>query len=101
MDEYLGRQHEEEVLQAFERVQEEFRILTEENEEPVLEPQPEAAAAAIPAAAEPLVGRSKSNASRSKKTAKPQKESKKSETRKSDGGDGTGGKKPKKKRSLK
>ena len=54
MDEYLGRQHEEEVLQAFDRMQEEFRNLTEENEEPVLEPQPEMAAAAIPAASEHL-----------------------------------------------
>ena len=36
MDDYLGRQHEDEVLQAFDRVQEEFRALTEEAEEEIL-----------------------------------------------------------------
>ena len=77
MDESLGRQHEEEVLRAFDRVAGDFLAMTEEAEGESL---PEmtggsAEAAAIPAASEPLVGRSARNAgSRSKKTAKAQKE---------------------------
>ena len=61
MDEYLGRQHEEEVLQAFERVQDEFRALTEETEGDPLPPETDLSAgdsAAVYAAGEPLTGRS-------------------------------------------
>ncbi|MBQ6295354.1 MAG: transglycosylase domain-containing protein [Firmicutes bacterium] len=85
MDEYLGRQHEEEVLQAFERVQDEFRALTEETEGDPLLPETDVSAgdsAAVYAAGEPLTGRSARHAgSRSKKPAKPQKETK-AETKK-------------------
>ena len=85
MDEYLGRQHEEEVLQAFERVQDEFRALTEETEGDPLPPETDVSAgdsAAVYAAGEPLTGRSARHAgSRSKKPAKPQKETK-AETKK-------------------
>ena len=85
MDEYLGRQHEEEVLQAFERVQDEFRALTEETEGDPLPPETDLSAgdsAAVYAAGEPLTGRSARHAgSRSKKPAKPQKETK-AETKK-------------------
>ena len=85
MDEYLGRQHEEEVLQAFERVQDEFRALTEETEGDPLPPETDLSpgdSAAVYAAGEPLTGRSARHAgSRSKKPAKPQKETK-AETKK-------------------
>ncbi|MBR5640780.1 MAG: transglycosylase domain-containing protein [Firmicutes bacterium] len=98
MDDYLGRQHEDEVLQAFDRVAGEFRAITEEaeGESPLTEIDGSAGVAAASYAAEqPLVGRSARNAgTRSKKTAKPQKETK-PETRK------PAEKKPKKKKKKK
>jgi penicillin-binding protein 1A len=85
MDDYLGRQHEDEVLQAFDRVAGEFRAITEEaeGESPLTEIDGSAGVAAASYAAEqPLVGRSARNAgTRSRRSAKTQREIK-PETRK-------------------
>ena len=64
MDENLGRQHEDEVLQAFDRLGGEFLAAAEEAEEPAFSVQDEGGAAAayeMQAASEPLVGRSARN----------------------------------------
>lgn len=80
MDENLGRQHEEEVLRAFDRVADDFLAITEETEGDSLPAEVDgsaAAAAAVYAADEPLIGRAaKHSGTRSKKTAKPEKETK-------------------------
>ncbi len=78
MDENYGRQHEDEVLQAFDRVAGEFRALTEEADAVAEAETP--AAAAVYASPEPLTGRSKRSAEHSKKSSKPQKESRKKGT---------------------
>ncbi len=109
MDETLGRQHEDEVLQAFDRVAGEFRAIAEQAEGDDLSFETDAAAAETPAAvyaaSEPLTGRS----ARHRKGSKVQTETKKeaaAQTRKpaakktsEDGG--SGGKKPKKKKKKK
>ena len=81
MDENLGRQHEDEVLQAFDRLGGEFLAAAEEAEEPVFSVQDEGGAAAayeMQAASEPLVGRS----ARNKKSGRVAKEPVKKETKK-------------------
>ena len=104
MDEVLGRQHEDEVLQAFDRVAGEFRAIAEEaeGESPLGEGVETADAAGVAYASnEPLVGRSARNSgARSKKSAKTQKETVKKPAEKKSSGSGGSGKKPKKKKKV-
>ncbi|MBR3719667.1 MAG: penicillin-binding protein [Firmicutes bacterium] len=102
MDENLGRQHEQEVLKAFDRVAGDFRAMTEEPEGDSPDLASGAETAAVYASSEPLIGRTAKNAGRSKRSSKAPKETvkkePKKETRKKSEPSGSGEKKPKKKK---